>query len=229
MLTELDAGIVDWVGRLGAAGAEHVMRRMEMGRSWAYHRLGALTADGLLAQQIVLYRRPGLYLATRAGLRWRDLAQLGACRVGPGAFEHAWQVAEAAVALHEHLAGWQTISDREIRAVESTGAMFASARVGEGLGGRPALHRPDLALISPTGRVLAVEVELSIKAPRRLQAICRGWARARHLDGVYYLAAPPAARAVQRAIDEVHAQDKITVLALDDTAALAAAEERAAR
>ena len=229
MLTEMDAGIVDWIGRLGAAGAEHVMRRMGMGRSWAYHRLGALAADGLLAQQIVLYRRPGMYVATRAGLRWRGLSQLGACRVGPGAFEHAWQVAESAVALHEHLAGWQTLSDREVRALESEGALFASAQVGEGPGGRPALHRPDLALVSPAGRVLAVEVELSIKAPRRLQAICRGWARARHLGGVYYLATPPAARAVERAVEEVRAEDQITVLALDDTAALAAAEGKEAR
>ncbi len=85
---------------------------------------------------------------------------------------------------------------------------MASARLGERPGGRAALHRPDLALISPTGRTLAVEIELSIKAPRRLAAICRGWARARHVSHVYYLADAAPARAVSRAIAETRAEDR---------------------
>ncbi len=36
MQTEKDAEIVGWVGRVGAAGAEHVMGRFGMRRSWAY-------------------------------------------------------------------------------------------------------------------------------------------------------------------------------------------------
>ena len=65
---------------------------------------------------------------------------------------------------------------------------------------------------------MAVEVELSVKAPRRLAAICRGWARARQVDAVYYLAAPAAARALQRAVSEVRAEDRITVLPLGGVA-----------
>ncbi len=105
---------------------------------------------------------------------------------------------------------------------------MASARVGALPGGRPALHRPDLALVSPAGRVVAVEVELSVKARARLQAICTGRARARHLRHVYYLAAPAAAGVVLRAVHETRGQERITVLALDDTAALAAAEREGA-
>ena len=57
--TEKDAEIVDWVGRLGAAGAEHVMARFAMGRSWAYARLSRLVEDstGALPPAWVL-RRP---------------------------------------------------------------------------------------------------------------------------------------------------------------------------
>jgi hypothetical protein len=58
--------------------------------------------------------------------------------------------------------------------------------------------------------VLAVEVELSVKAPRRLQAICRGYARARHINHVYYLANRATARAVSRAVDVTRSQDRIT-------------------
>ena len=227
--SERDAQIVGWVGALGAAGAEHVMGRFQMGRSWAYARLERLSSDGLLEQRALLHRRPALYVASAAGLRWRGLGRLGVCRVRPGGFEHAWALAQSAVALHELLPEWRMLSEREIRAHErDERELLASARVGALTRDRPALHRPDLALIDPQGQVFAVEVELSVKARARLEAICTGWARARHLRHVYYLAAPAAAGAVLRAVHETRSQDRITVLALDDTAALAAAEREGA-
>jgi hypothetical protein len=225
MQTEKDAGIVDWIGRLGAAGAQHIQGRFHMGRSWAYARLNRLANDGLLEQHQLLYRQPGLYVATAEGLRWRGLQRLGVHHVTPGGFEHAWQVATVAVAFHHGLPGWTQLSDREIRDLEvGRGELVASARVGELPGGRPAVHRSDLALMSNDGGVVAVEVELSVKAARRLQAICRAYARARHINHVYYLAAPAAAKAVSRAVEQTRAQDRITVLPLDDVGRLVAAE-----
>jgi hypothetical protein len=222
--TDRDAQIVGWVGALGAAGAEHVMGRFGMGRSWSYQRLESLSAGGLLAPRALLHRRPALYVATTEGLRWRGLGRLGVYRVGPGGFEHAWQVASVAVALHGMLPGFRVLSEREIRAHErEERQLLASARLGALTGARQQLHRPDLALIDPAGGVHAVEVELSVKARARLQAICTGWARARHIRGVYYLAAPVAAGVLTRAVHETRSQERITILALDDTRALAAA------
>ncbi len=51
--------------------------------------------------------------------------------------------------------------------------------------------------------------------------ICRGWARARHIDRVYYLATPKTARAVKRAASAANAADHVRVLALDDIPTLA--------
>jgi hypothetical protein len=117
------------------------------------------------------------------------------------------------------------LSEREIRAQEAqSGELLASATLGSLPGGRTALHRPDLALVSPTGRVIAVEIELSLKAPRRLEAICRGWARARHVDTVYYLALVSPERALRRAITDLRAAQRISVLPLSELEALAAAE-----
>jgi hypothetical protein len=215
--TELDAEIVSWIGRVGAAGAADVQARFGMGRRWAYDRLSRLVADGLLAHETLLHRRPGLYLATRDGLRWRHLERLGVFRISPGSFEHASELARIAATLEPSLPGWQVLSDRELRAEENdTRQLIASVKVGELPGGAPVLHRPDLGLIAPTGRTVAVEVELSIKARARLARICRGYARARHIDHVYYLATPRVARAVHRGIADGQAQDRITVLALDD-------------
>jgi hypothetical protein len=226
--TERDAEIVEWVGRLGAAGAEHVMARFHMGRSWAYARLSALVEDGLLEQKQLLHRQPGQYVAAAEGLRWRGLQRLGVYRLSVGGFEHARQVATVAVALHHGLSAWTLLSERELRVVESEcGELVASARLGELPGGRPAIHRPDLALVSPERRVVAVEVELSIKAHRRLLAMCRGYTRARHINHVYYLANSAAGRAVTRAVEQTRAQDRITVLGLGEISDLAEREARA--
>lgn len=214
MQTHRDQEIVAWIARIGAAGAAHVMARFGMGRSWAYARLRALTRDGLLEHRQLLHRRPGIYLATAEGLRWTGLERLGAYRLGVGAVEHASEVATATVALHLALPGYEQLTERELRVREADEGPIASAKLGELPGGRPALHRPDVALISPDGRVLAIEVELSVKAARRLVAICRGYARARHVDRVYYFATRPAARAVSRAIEQTRAEDQIAVLAL---------------
>lgn len=223
MQTKRDGQIVDWIGRIGAAGAEHVMRRFQMSRSVAYGRLCLLVRDGLLDHHAVLYARPGMYTASPVGLRWQGNGRLGSCSLGPGGFEHAWRVTDAATQLQLALAGWSMLGEREIRAIEvDNGHLFASAQLGAMID-RPALHRPDLALVAPGGGVVAVEVELSVKAAGRLSAICRGWARSRHLEHVYYLAAERPARALARAIRAVEATDRISVVGLDDIDHLATA------
>jgi hypothetical protein len=222
MQTRRDAQIVAWIGRLGAAGAEHVMGWFGMSRSVAYHRLGALTRDGLLEHHAVLFGRPGMYSATAAGLRWQGLDRLPVCGVRPGGFEHAWQVAHTAVELHRAMPGWDVLSEREVRSIEADGdGLFGSVQVGR-VGDRQVLHRPDLVLALPGVGVVLVEVELSIKSASRLAAICRGWARARHIDRVYYLAAPGPGRAVQRAVNATRAADRVRVLGLNDVPSLAA-------
>jgi hypothetical protein len=126
----------------------------------------------------VLYRQPGLYVVTSDGLRGRGLSRLGVYRVSPGGFVHAREVASAAAALHFVLPGFDVLAERELRLVESDeGKLLASVKVGELAGGVPALHRPDLVFVVER-RTLAVEVELSVKAPRRLQRICTAYARA---------------------------------------------------
>lgn len=168
MQTDRDAHIVSWIGCLGAAGAEHVIRQFEMSRSMAYQRLNSLTGDGLLEHHAVLYGRPGMYTATLAGLRWQGIARLGAFNMRPGGFEHAWQVAHTAVELGHAMPDWQVVSEREIRAMEREDQeLFASVQVGQ-VGGRSILHRPDLVLTCPDGLVVPIEVELSIKSASRL-------------------------------------------------------------
>jgi len=222
VLTARDRAITDWIGRLGAAGVTHVERRCGLSRRTAYRRLGALVDARLLTRRAVLYREPSLYLATAAGLRYCELQHLGVPRIGPGSFRHACQLAGVAAELAQGLAGWRILSERELRAEEARrDGLVGSVWVRQGA---RVLHRPDLVLVSPAGRVTAVEVELSLKAPRRLEAICAAWSRALHVDAVYYLAAGLAGRGVARAVARTRAEQAVRVLALHDTATLLALE-----
>jgi hypothetical protein len=224
MHTQLDKEIVSWIGGVGPAGVSHVMDRFGRARSWAFRRLGGLVGSGLLTHRMLLHNRPGLYLATTRGLRWCELERVGVPRLGPGGYEHAWQVASAAVALQVGLPDWEIIGERTLRTREiDERELLASVAIGERPSGRRMLHKPDLALISPQGGVWAVEVELSRKSRSDLQKICRAFARARHLQGVIYLAAPIPQRAVRTALTDVRAEDRITVMALEQASSLAEA------
>lgn len=229
MKRSLDLEIVDWIGRLGAAGINHVMEHFGISHRWAQSRLRELAAGGLLVQHRILVQRPALYAATRKGLRWCRLDGRDVRRVCATQFEHGWQIATAAVALTAGLPSWRVLSEREIRWHErEQRELLASARVGSRGGDVPALHRPDLALLSPAGRVVAIEVELSVKIPSALVTICNGWARARHVDAVYYLASPAAARAVGRAVKKTRAEDWVKILPLEQTAEVLRLERGAA-
>ena len=218
---ELDTEIARWIGRLGAADVNHVRAHFALRRSLAYLRLTELVQDGMLAQHRILHNRPALYVATKRGLRRHGLVGLGPCRVSAARFEHTWQIADAAVALAANLSDWRLLSEREILWHErQRRKLLASVRVGSRGAGIAALHRPDLALLSPRGRVVAIEIELTAKEPPRLAAICSGWARARHVDAVYYLASPTAARAVSRAAKKTRAEDRLRILPLGQTAEL---------
>jgi hypothetical protein len=179
MHTDRDREIVAWIGGLGAAGAVHVIERFGVTRTRAYARLNKLTPGGLLELRPLLHGQPGLYVATREGRRWCGLSRLGVLRPSPGGFVHAREVAAAAVALQRGFPGRPVLSERQIRLQErGEGRPVASVKLAELPTGGAFLHRPDLALVSPGEPAIAVEVELSTKSPKRIEAICRAWARA---------------------------------------------------
>jgi hypothetical protein len=220
MLTDRDRAIVEWIGRLGAASAADVMARFDMGRTATYRRLAALVDQGLLATERLLYGEPSLYVATRDGLQWAQLARLEPCRVGVASVRHFALCAQLAVVLERTEPGYRVWSEREVRVAElDAGGPVASAELGRLTDGRPRLRRADLVLVprDEGRRPVAVEVELTVKWARRLEAICRAWARCRLVDRVRYYASPAAARAVARAVERVQAHDVIEIYSLDET------------
>src|SRR3954447_218381 len=182
------------------------MARFRLGRTVGYRRLAALVDHGLLSPQRLVYGQPALYTATRDGLAWAGIPHLESARVGVATTRHWATCARLAVKLEraERVEVW---GEPRLRAAKlETERPIASAQLGHLPDSRPRLRRPDLVLFPETALPIAIEVELSVKGSRRLEAICRAWARCRIVSEVRYYAPPHVVRAVSRAVASVHAE-----------------------
>jgi hypothetical protein len=211
--------LIRWTARMGAVTAQALAIAQGVSQASARARLRAAERDGLLARSRPLARRPALYTLTRAGMRAGGLRGLDPCHVSPAGAMHLIACAVVAAALERAYPDHRVLGERELRRDErELGAPVASAQMGIGSHGRPLLHRPDLVLCAGEPECalpVAVEVELTIKAPRRLREICRAWARCREVAGVLYVAPPEVGRALERAIAGASAHERIVVVGLD--------------
>lgn len=217
-LTEQRLSMIRWTAGLGAVTATALSHRERISLPAARGRLQAAVAAGLLSSERPLHRAPALYAITPAGRRAAG-TRLERCRITPGNASHLIACAEAAAGLERCYPQHAVGGERELRCRERDhGARLASAMLGRGPHGAPLLHRPDLVLWPredlPGELPLAVEVELTVKAPRRLEAICRAWARCDLVAGVLYLAAPQVERPLQRAIERTRAGSRVLAVPL---------------
>lgn len=169
-----------WLARVDVAGLEPWGLAMGFGSRATYSHAQRLAAAGLVTR---IYDREGSVVAiTAAGRRiaCADVRQvpLGATR-GFG-LRHARAVSWVAALLAARGRDW--LSDRELRERPDWRIpVFWTNSHGS--------HRPDAAS-TMEGRRVAVEVELSHKAPRRLRAILAGYEAALAvgtLGGVIYV------------------------------------------
>jgi hypothetical protein len=206
-----DRELVRYVGRHGVVTIEHVMGAMGVGRTATYRRVAACVQRGLLERLDLLRSEPRLLRATRAGLRYAGLG-LPLAVVSAGSADHWLRCASTAQLLGEEFDPTQILTERELVLAEQIeGRPIASAKIGELPGGSPQLHRPDLAVLTDEGPI-AIEVELTPKAPRRLQGVIRAWRRASWVAEVRYYCAPGSTRrAVERAVAEMRAEERVRI------------------
>ncbi|MEK6326785.1 MAG: hypothetical protein AABM66_04565 [Actinomycetota bacterium] len=206
-----DRELVGWIARMGAVGIGHVQARFGICRSVSYEVVARLVEASLIERIATLPGDPTLLCATPQGIIYARLG-LPPARVTPGAVDHWLACADTALWAERRWAADSLMSERELRFAELDASKpIASAIVGELPDGRPRLHRPDL-VVHHEGLTMAIEVELTPKAPRRLLTIVRAWRRARQVDQVLYLCPPgPTQRAVERAVESAYAQERVIV------------------
>jgi hypothetical protein len=209
-----DWELARFVGRHGLVAMRHVEVELGVGRTAAYRRVASCVEAGLLERLELIRSEPGTLRATRDGLRYAGLG-LSPAVVSPGAVDHYLRCVTTAQKAGQQFGQDRVLTEREIVFAEQIeGRPLASATVGENPDGSRRLHRPDIAVLSDGGTI-AIEVELTPKAPQRLQGLIRYWRRA-IADGtvaeVRYQCEPgQTRRAVERAVERVRAQDCIAI------------------
>jgi transposase len=188
VVTDPNRSVVAWVPVIGAVSAQDVMSRFGVGRTVGYRRLRALVDHGLLSRVRLAYGRPALYLATRDELAWAGMPQADPARVGVATTRH-WALCASLAVVLERQERCEVWAERRLRAAELEAGSATRERPARQASRRPAdakLRRPDLVPFPDTALSVAVEVELSVKGARRLEAICSAWARCRIVSEVRY-------------------------------------------
>jgi hypothetical protein len=209
-----DRELLRFVGRHGIVGLDQVMAAMGAGRTATYRRIAACVDLGLLERVRLLRDEPSVIRATRDGLDYAGLP-LPVASVKPGLVRHHLRCADVALRAGDHYGHDRILTEREFTWCErEEDRRIAAVRVGGRRGGVPMMHRADLAILAEKG-VTAVEIELTPKAPRRLEALMRAW-RIAMLEGVvvgvnYVCAAGPTRRAVERAVEKVGANGLVVI------------------
>lgn len=211
LVTERDRDVLLWIGRAGAAEAEQVAERFSLGRTAVYRRLRVCLDRGLLTHERMLYGEPGMYVATRAGLDFAGLGYMEPARLSPALWRHWIEQTSVLIHLGLEFGPAAVLTEREIRALErdSHDPVF-SCPVGRLPGGRARLHRPDLVVRTASSAV-AVEVELTLKAPSRLQQILRNWHRNRSVESVLYYASDSVTPYLTRSIKSLRLEEFVHV------------------
>ena len=211
------ASLICWIAGLGAVTAESLAELDGCSPASARGRLQAAVRAGLVVRARPLHGAPSLFSATRRGMALAGVTGEEPARVSVSGARHQIACAHAAAALARRYPQHVVCGERQLQRDERIlGRPLASARMswcsrwGDS-------HRPDLVIWPPApgGSPVAVEVELTVKAPARLLEICRAWSRAGHVAGVLYVASEAALGPVARAIRQAGGEDRIALLGLE--------------
>lgn len=180
-------------------------------------RVRALRRAGYLGAQRPFDGQAPCYWITRRGLGAIE-SRLPTPRPQLGSYRHDLGIAWLWLVARQGAFGpiRQIVSEREMRSRDGTGNRrvnpFGVRLGGVGPGGRPRLHYPDLLLVGPGGRRVALELELTSKGRARRERILAGYAADGRIDAVLYLADRPAtARAIRASASRLGISDRVHV------------------
>ena len=202
-MTDRDLRVLAFMAEHRLVVADHIRALLGVSASVAYRRLQALRELGLVSRERLFYARPDAYRIKGAGLGAID-SRLPPPRVDWRSYAHDLGLAWLWLAAQRGALGEvkEVISERQLRSHDGTvrhGDEVLGVRLGgHGPNGRPRLHYPDLLLVDPHGRRIAVELERSSKGRTRRDQIIGGYASDPRIDAVLYLVdKPQIARAIR--------------------------------
>jgi hypothetical protein len=222
----------------------HIQALLGISADAAATRLRSLARGGFLSREAVFDCQPPCYRITRKGLATVG-SSLPPPRVDLRSYRHDVGLAWLSLAAQGGAFGApdRVVSERQMRSLDATeehsaralgGATepFAVRLGGVGAGGRERLHYPDLLLVAPGGRRVAIELELTSKSRVRRERILAGYGADRRIEAVLYLVDSGAvANAVRESAARLRISERVHVQGVQwgrDSRGRGAARTRAA-
>ena len=205
-LTDRDRELLGFAAEHRLVLERQVARLVGSSVDAAAARLRDLDAAGYLVRR-QLFSTESAYCQIRSKGLAAIASDLRAPRLKLADYRHDVGVAWLWLAAYRGTfgAGVEVLGERRLRshdaALRGLDEPYAVYLGGVDRRGDARLHYPDLLLIDPHGRRLALELELSFKEPSRRERILSGYAADPRVDGVLYLVEDDTrGRAIGRAI-----------------------------
>ena len=197
-LTDRDRELLAFMAEHRLILPAHAQALLGVSASAAATRLRALAGAGFVSTRRIFHGQPAAHQITGEGLRAIG-SELPQPRIDLRCYGHDVDLAWLWLSARGGGLGplRAVLSERGLRSSDARAASAATqgqvpepsgVRLGgTGPHGRPRLHYPDLVLVTPHGRRIAVELELSTKGRVRREQILAGYGSDARVDAVLYL------------------------------------------
>ena len=178
MTERRDTKIIRFINEFGFCELPQIEKQFGLSKHRAYKVMQRLVKYGYVIHERIFYHRHGIYRVTCEGAQLTGLPRL--YKVPVGIYEHQLAVIEIYIQLMRQYPGATWMSERIIRKL---GYM---PRVGRGR----EKHFSDAIFYLPDGKLVAIEVELTMKSKRRLKDILTAYMCQLEIKEVWYFCSP---------------------------------------
>ena len=187
LVTDRDLELLKFINTFGFCERPHLEKKFDLTPQRFRDCMKRLKGEELVIEEALFHKRPKIYRLTQKGARYTDLPPLS--KVPLALYHHEMTVVDVALILMSHHKDALWRSERYLKREK-----------------REALdkwHVADGLLIFSDGRRIAIEVELTLKDPRRLKEIFKKYALEFEITEVWYFCAPLLLRPLQKAAESM--------------------------
>jgi hypothetical protein len=210
-ITDRDIEILGWIGRHGVVTrqqvATHFFSRPDghVGEWAAYRRLGKLEGLGLLRDDPTFWKEPRVLRLTGPGARLADV-DVGPARLVLAEIRHSLAVVDLVELLLSKSPKSTTVkTERELRIERRRELQSGARKAGRG-------RIPDALFIDSKGAKVAIELDMTPKRARDMEAILRAYKQER-FDLVIWYVLPRQQKRVEEIVKKDKADDFVEVRA----------------
>ena len=178
MTEHRDTKIIKFINEFGFCEMPQIEKQFGLNKPRAYKIMQRLVKHGYVIHERIFYHRHGIYRVTREGAQLTGLPRL--VKVPVGIYEHQLAVIEIYIQLMQQYPGATWMSERIIRKLGYMPKM----------GSRKEKHFADALFYLPDGKLVAIEVELTMKSKRRLKDILTAYMCQLEIKEVWYFCSP---------------------------------------